>query len=248
MKKAVLITGGSSGIGAATAVEFSNHGYFVYLMGRNKERLGEVAERCRAGVMLMPCDLKDTTSIDKYLNQALAVKTTQIECLVNNAGIYYLKSFEETGLDLWQETFQVNLYSHVYITQKLFKYFKQYQKGSIVNVSSTLGQLPISNTTAYSASKAAMNNWTMSLALEGGPFNIRANAVCPGIVDTAIHSFHNLPVEKKAEVLNKMKNLQPLGRIGTPEDIAKSVYFFGCEDSAWTTGTILSVDGGINIM
>lgn len=152
MKKAVIITGASSGIGAATAVEFANHGYFVCLMGRNKDRLAQVAEQCRSGAMLMPCDLKDYKAIDKYLDQALGLGSHQIVCLVNNAGIYYNKSFEETGLDLWQETFQVNLFSHVYITQKVFSYFKSHQGGSIVNVSSTLGQLPIPNTTAYSAS------------------------------------------------------------------------------------------------
>ncbi len=248
MRKAVLITGASSGIGAAAALEFSKHGYFVYLMGRNKERLGSVADGCGSGAMLLPCDLKDKNGIDKYLDQALSVKTHQLECLVNNAGIYYNLSFEETGLDLWQETFQVNLFSHVYITQKVFSYFKKNKKGSIVNVSSTLGQLPIPNTTAYSASKAAMNNWTMSLALEGGAHNIRVNAVCPGIVDTPIHPFHKKSREEKDKLVEQMSGLQPLGRIGTPEDIAKSVYFLGCDDSAWTTGSILSVDGGINIM
>ncbi len=247
MKKAAVITGASSGIGAATAQEFSKNGYFVYLMGRDKTRLEEVALRCPAGASLMSCDMTDTKALQKRLDEMLSNKAHRIEILVNNAGIFAQHSTEDGSDDVWMKQIEMNLMVPVRMVRAFFPYFKRLGGGSIINVSSTLGMRPSASTSAYSATKAALNNWTQSLALEGGPFGIRANAVCPGLVDTPIHGFHSLPAAEKAAAIDKMKNLQPLGRIGTPDDIAKTVYFYGSELSSWTTGAIAAVDGGINL-
>lgn len=247
MKKAALITGASSGIGAATAIEFAKNGYFVYLMGRDKERLQEVALRCRSGATLLSCDITDIAAVEKRLDEMLSSKIHKIEVLVNNAGIYETHT-TETGTDeIWKRQFDVNLFAPIRIVRTLFPYFKEHGGGSIVNISSTLGLRPNGPTAAYSASKAAMVNWTQSLAVEGGPANIRANCLCPGIVDTPIHSFYSLEANQKAAALDKMKSLQPLGRIGTPEDVARAAYFFGSDLSSWTTGAVVPVDGGINL-
>ncbi|HEY8271886.1 MAG TPA: SDR family oxidoreductase [Pseudobdellovibrionaceae bacterium] len=245
MKKAVLITGASSGIGQATALEFSRQGYFIYLMGRNKERLEETALRCCAGACLLSCDLKYPAQVEKRLNEIYENPLYRLEILINNAGVFKTHSMEEGSDEIWTEQFETNLLGPVRLTRLLIPYFKKYQKGSIVNISSTLGLRPSSNTGAYSALKAALINWTQSLAQEAGAYGVRVNCICPGIVDTPIHSFNNLPESQKQKVLEEMAKLQPLGRIGTPEDLAKSVYFIGSELSAWTTGAVLSVDGGI---
>lgn len=247
MKKAALITGAGSGIGAATAIEFSKNGYFIYLMGRNKERLQEVAAKCRSGASIVSCDITDVAALNKRLDEMLTAKIHRIEVVVNNAGIFETHSTEDGSDELWRQQMEVNMLAPVRITRAFFTYFKQQGGGSFVNVSSTLGLRPTANTAAYSASKAAMMNWTQSLALEGGPFNIRANCVCPGLVDTPIHSFHHLEEAKKQEALENMKSLQPLGRIGTPEDISKTIYFLGSDLSSWTTGAVIAVDGGINL-
>lgn len=247
MKKAALITGASSGIGAATAIEFAKNGYFVYLMGRDKDRLAEVALQCRSGASLLSCELTDTKALDKRLNDMMNINIHRVEVVVNNAGIYKPGSVEGDTDELWSQHFQTNLLAPVHIVRTLFPYFKKHGGGSIVNVSSTLGVSPVANTGAYSALKAAMINWTQTLALEGGPHKIRANCVCPGIVDTPIHQFHGLPEGEKSKTLNQMAGLQPLGRIGTPQDVANSIYFLGSDLSAWTTGASLSVDGGINL-
>lgn len=247
MKKAALITGASSGIGAATAIEYSRNGYFVYLMARNKERLQEVASKCRSGASIVSCDVTDVTALNKRLDEMLTAKIHRIEVVVNNAGIYKPHSTEEGTDEIWRKQFEVNLMGPVRIVRAFFPYFKQQGGGSIVNISSTLGLKPQGPNSSYSASKAAMVNWTQSLAAEGGAFNIRANCVCPGIVDTPIHDFHHFDEDKKTATLEKMKSLQPLGRIGTPDDIAKAAYFLGSDLSSWTTGAILSVDGGINL-
>lgn len=242
-KKAVLVTGASSGIGAATALEFSKNGYFVYLMGRDKDRLAEVALQCRSGASLLSCDLTDTQALDKRLNELISTNIHRVEVVVNNAGIYHTHTSEAGTDDIWNLQFQVNMLAPVRIARALFPYFKEHGGGSFVNVSSTLGLRPNGSSSAYSAVKAAMINWTQSLALEGAPHQIRANCVCPGIVDTPIHGFH----KQDASVMAPIHGLQPLGRVGTAEDIARSVYFLGSELSSWTTGAILSVDGGINL-
>lgn len=247
MKKAVLITGASSGIGQATALEFARQGYFVYLMGRNKERLEETALQCVAGACLLSCDLKYPAQVEKRLQEVYENPLYRLEVLINNAGVFKTHSMEEGSDEIWTEQFETNLLGPVRLTRLLIPYFKKHQRGSIVNVSSTLGLRPSSNTGAYSALKAAMINWTQSLAQEAGAYGVRVNCICPGIVDTPIHSFNSLPDMQKQKVLEQMATLQPLGRIGTPEDLAKSIHFLGSELSAWTTGAVLAVDGGINL-
>lgn len=247
MKKAALITGASSGIGQATALEFSRQGYFVYLMGRDKARLEETALKCGAGACLLSCDITDPAQVEKRVREIYENPLYRLEVLVNSAGIFKTHSMEEGTDEIWSSHFQANLLGPVRLTRLLIPYFKKHQKGSIVNVASTLGLRPSSNTGAYSALKAGMINWTQSLAQEAGAYGVRVNCICPGIVDTPIHSFHGLQEQQKKHALAEMAKLQPLGRIGTPEDLAKSIYFIASDLSSWTTGAVLSVDGGINL-
>ena len=101
---------------------------------------------------------------------------------------------------------------------------------------------------AYAATKAALINWTQSLARELGPSGVRANCVCPGIIDTPIHPFHALSPDAKKKVKDQMRELQPLGRIGEADEVAEAIVFLALEKSKWTTGAILNVDGGINLV
>jgi len=247
LKKAALITGAGSGIGAATALEFSRQGYFVYLMGRSKEKLENVALGCRHGAALLSCDLQDPALVKKRVQEIIENPVYQLEVLINNAGIYKTHTSETSTDEIWREHFEINMLGPERLTRLLIPYFKKYKKGSIINISSTLGLKPSGPTGAYSALKAALNNWTQNLALELGPFGIRVNSLCPGLVDTPIHPFHSFPEEKKQEALKNFAGLQPLGRVGSPDEIARSVYFLGSDSSSWTTGAILSVDGGINL-
>lgn len=247
MKPAVLISGASSGIGAATARLFSQQGYFVYLLGRNEERLQEVALQCRNGASLLKADVTNKAQLDKYTKHLFERPDTDLQVLVNNAGIFKTETFSEGSLETWRSQFETNLFGSIDLTARVLPLLKKSGKGSIVNVSSTLGLKPTATTGAYSASKAAMVNWTQSLALELGPQGVRVNCVCPGLVDTPIHAFHALETDKKYQALEGMKNLQPMGRIGNVDEIAESIFFLGSLKSSWTTGAILSVDGGIHI-
>lgn len=247
-KKAVLITGASSGIGEATAEEFSQRGWFVFLAGRNMERLERVGSRMRAGASLLKMDLADSGSIEKYSKHIYERSEVQLEALVNNAGIYESHAFEGYEISKWRAMFETNFFGLVDMTQRLMPYFLKQGRGSIVNVSSTLGLRPVASGASYSASKAALVSLTQSMALEYGSKGIRVNCICPGLVDTPIHQFNQFSEDKKNQyVQENLAKMQPLGRIGTPTEIAKSIYFLASEESSWTTGAILSVDGGINI-
>lgn len=243
-----IITGASSGIGAATALKLSSEGYDLLLFGRNLDNLEKTKKSCvgPGQVELLAFDLKDVTQQKEQIETKI-LKLSQPTLLVNNAGIYKPNNFIDSDISVWMEQFQINLFSAVQLTQIIWPYFVKNKKGSIVNISSTLGVKPTANTGAYSASKAAMNNWTLSLAQDGGSHNIRANAICPGIVDTPIHSFHSQPKEQSDIIKKRMAEFQLLNFIGRPEDVAEAVYFLGSDLSKWTTGTIMNVDGGINI-
>lgn len=245
----VLITGASSGIGAATAKVFATNGFDLLLLGRNLERLENTALACRKvdaniRIKILAQDIND---LDFKLVEDKLKTISPLTVLVNNAGIYQQASITESTAKIWEEMFQTNLLATVKLTQFCWDIFLKNKKGSIVNVSSTLGVKPIPKTSAYSALKAAMTNWTLSLAQEGGPLNIRANCVCPGIIDTPIHPFHTLAESEKKSVEEQIANIQLLPNLGKPEDVAESIYFLASDKSKFTTGSILHVDGGINI-
>ncbi len=248
MSGLAIITGASSGIGQATAYKFASCGFDLLLIGRSAEKLKKTFNQCQTlnpkiKIHMLSLDFKkfDVATI----TQALVNFKLQPTVLVNNAGMYSQSDFINTTD--WYEMFEVNLFSAVKITQTLWPIFEKNKKGSIINVSSTLGLTPTAKTSSYSASKAAMINWTISLAQEGGAHNIRANCICPGIVDTPIHSFHNKPNAEKNKITENLVGLQLLNVLGQSEDIAESIYFLASDLSKWTTGATINVDGGIHV-
>ena len=246
MSATVIVTGASSGIGAEIAREFSKHGYFVVLLGRSLEKLLAVQKTLSGKSSFLAFDLKDLNDhADKLLKTFENIPP--VEILINNAGVYSQSSFSKTTPETWIEQFTINLLGPVQLTQLLWPIFTKNKKGSILNISSSLGIKPAPNTSAYSAIKAAMNNWTITLAQEGAAYNIRANVICPGIVDTPIHGFHAMDTAEKTKVTTQLAKLQMLNFIGEPSDIAKASYFLASDESKWTTASVLSVDGGIGL-
>lgn len=245
----VIISGASSGIGAATAKIFAENNYDLLLLGRNQTRLNEMAQVCKTVNSKIKIEIisQDLNSLDEIELLKKLSSLAPLSTLINNAGIYEQASIEDTTSKIWNDMFQTNLMASVKLTHVCWGIFLRSHQGSIVNVASTLGISPIANTSAYSALKAALINWTMSLAIEGGAKNIRANAVAPGIIDTPIHPFHSLDIEKKKNIEAGIANIQLLPRLGKPEDVAESIFFLASSKSKFTTGSILNVDGGINI-
>jgi short-subunit dehydrogenase len=246
-QQTAFISGASSGIGAEIAKKFAKEGYNLILCGRNETRLKKVQSEC-SGVKsaALAFDLSEVKKHTLDIQKKIA-EFSPVTILVNNAGIYIPGNFENTSDEDWLIQFQINLFSAVQLTKILWPEFKKNKKGSVLNISSTLGVKPTPFAGAYSASKAAMINWTLSLAQEGGSQNIRANCICPGIIDTPIHSFHSMNVDEKKKITDQMSSYQLLNYTGLPSDIAESAFFMATDLSKFTTGSILHIDGGINI-
>lgn len=241
--KTALITGASSGIGYATAQKFHQAGYFIYLLARDQQRLTELHLQL-PNSKIISCDLSNPNQIENLPSQ---IDFSTLDVLVNNAGIYFSKASDEFSQSDWSLMFQVNVFSVAQLSALAITHFKRANRGTIVMISSTLAHKPTPMTSAYSASKAAIQNLTKTLALECAPFNIRVNCVAPGIVETPIHNLAKLDLETRKKQSQLMHSLQPLSRMGKPSDIAEAVFFLGTDASSWTTGAILDVDGGINI-
>lgn len=245
--KVVVVTGAGSGIGAATARLFSTRGYSVVLTGRNREKLEAVAASISGPTRVIPADLRQRQEV-QWLSHEIKKEVGPIHTLINNAGVFEGQSFESTNDDLWLKMFEVNFLGPVRLTRELVPEMKLRKQGVIINVSSSAGLRPVPNMIAYSTMKAALNHLTQSLALELAPFNIRVNCVCPGIVDTPIHQLEMKTELENVETRNAWASMHPLGRVGTADDVAQSIFALASVDSNWITGAILPVDGGISLL
>jgi NAD(P)-dependent dehydrogenase (short-subunit alcohol dehydrogenase family) len=248
LQKAALITGASSGIGAALSTRLDQEGFQILLVGRDSARLRKVSENLKNPSFCLPTDLEDKEATDQLAHAVLTLCQNHhlsLKALIHAAGVFERTSFESTALSTWEKDLRVNLLAPVQLTLKLGEKIKQDQS-VIVNISSTLGLRPVADTSAYSASKAALNNWTQSLALEWAKDGVRVVGICPGLVDTPIHPFHGAP--EKDPTRQKAHQAQPLGRMGTPEDIAHTVSFLVSEEASWITGSLWNVDGGISLL
>ncbi len=236
MKKYVVVTGASSGIGKEICLKLKTAGFSPIALGRREDLLKEVSSD------FLTIDISSKDSLKKAKSYFQGFELGSIVGLINNAGIYIPQSFSENEMSTWEKQFETNLFGSIRITTAALEHLKV-SKGSILNISSTLGIRPIENTSAYSASKAAMNNWTLSLALELSKDGINVNSLCPGIVETPIHEFNNT---KDKDLRKQLNSMQPLGRIGNVADIAPlAIHLINKEVSGWTTGGVFNVDGGI---
>jgi NAD(P)-dependent dehydrogenase (short-subunit alcohol dehydrogenase family) len=244
-----IVTGAGSGIGQAIAKKIVAQGHQVFGLGRDIKKLEATAKEFGAKAFAFTAaDLSSSEQSNRAVGEArrwLKSGNLELRGLVNNAGVFDLLSFNETPDAIWERQFQNNLLSAVRLARDFYPELKAAGHSSILNISSNLGLRPIENTTAYSAIKAAMNNWTLGLAKEWAKDGIRVNCVCPGLVDTPIHSFHSESESSKAR--QDAHAIVPLGRMGTVEEIAEASWFLLSEASNWTTGTILNVDGGLGL-
>lgn len=236
-----VVTGASSGIGQAIAWELADQDHKVIACGRDENKMAETLKK-NAGILPFLADLTKPAAAEKLL-KLVEKQETPLLGLVNNAGVYETGPFATTSEEVWENQFQVNLLSAVRITRNLYPFLKAAAPSSVLNISSTLGLRTIAGTAAYSAMKAAMINWTQTLALEWATQGIRANCICPGLVDTPIHGFYGKEETHKAR--QSAHAAQPIGRMGRPVEIAWAAHFLMGEKSNWTTGAVLTVDGGI---
>ena len=238
--KVAIVSGGSRGIGFQTAKIFSENGANVIITSKNVENLQNAAEKLN-NTLAIAADIRNEKEVQNVIEKTME-KFGRIDILVNNAGIFpRIKQLHEISELEWNEVIDVNLTGQFRFTKFAIPYLQK-TSGTIVNVSSDAGLKAYEgfNADAYSASKAALVELTKCWALEYSKFKIRVNCVCPGVVNTDMTKPF-LKTEKDREF---MDNDHPLGRIGTPEEIAKSILFLVSNDSSWITGAILAIDGG----
>lgn len=247
--KTVLITGGTSGIGLATAIRFTGKGYNVVLLGRDAERglraVKTVMERISgANCNYIPCDVRIISDCKNAVEKAAELYGS-IDVLVNSAGVYFERAIEDMGEDDFSLIMDINVKGTYFMTQQAALAMKKRGSGVIVNVSSDAGIHGNMLCSAYCASKGAVNLFTKAMALELAPWNIRVNSVCPGDVMTPLTEKQLEQYPDRETALREMKSVYPLGKIGTPEEIAGVIEFLCSDDAAFVNGAIWSVDGGI---
>jgi NAD(P)-dependent dehydrogenase (short-subunit alcohol dehydrogenase family) len=246
--KVALVTGGTSGIGEATAKLFAREGARVAITGRRVE-LGEaaVAQIKRSGgeAIFIAADVSRAGDCRRSIDEAIAAFGC-IDILFNNAGIVTQGTLEETSEEDWTRTFDVNVKGTYLMTKLVLSSMRKQGGGVIVNNASDWGIVGGPHYTAYSASKGAVVLLTKSVALEVAGDNIRVNAVCPG--DTYVERWRSdercNPLGDFEAELKAMGQELPIGRVGTVDEIAKAVLFLASDESSFMTGATLIVDGG----
>lgn len=234
--KTILVTGASSGIGQATAIECSKMGARVVITGRNAERLQETLEQLEgSGHIQIIADLNSEGDIEK-----LAAECPNLDGLVNNAGRGKSKPVNFVKLEDLEDVYKTNLFGVALLTKMLLKKKKLVKGSSIVFTSSISSKMTAAGLAIYASSKAAVSAYMRTCAIELGVKGIRANAVLPGMVETKLINSGTYTDEDKANDLN----LYPLGRYGVPSDIAFAIIYLLSDASAWMTGTELVIDGG----
>ena len=240
-EKTAVVTGGSRGLGRAICLELARGGANVVLCyAGNEAAANETVAACEslgAKAVAVRCDVSKEDEVKALMDAAL--KTFgRIDILVNNAGIAGQALFQEITDELWHRYFSVNVDGAFHTIQAVLPHMLHEHAGCIVNVSSIWGQRGASCEVTYSCTKAALIGLTRSLAAELAPTQIRVNCVAPGVIRTDM--LDALP----AEVLPQLAQETPLGRLGTPEDIAHAVAFLASEQANFITGQVLTCDGG----
>ena len=239
--RVALVTGASQGIGRACALKLAADGASVALAARNYEKLSELVRQIgEAGgkAAAFPLDVGDEEQIKTGFKAALT-QFGKIDILVNNAGITRDQLVMRMKRADWDAVLNTNLTSAYLCTQQVIGPMLKQRWGRIINVTSIFGQTGQAGQANYSSSKAGLIGLTMAIAREVGSRSITCNAVAPGFIETAMTAV--LKDELKQDALKMI----PLGRAGTPEDVANAVAFLASEEAAYITGHVLNVNGGM---
>ncbi len=243
--RVALVTGASSGIGRATALGFAAAGARVALVGRVREALAEVAREIAAQgheALVVPADVMVEADAERAVAETVE-RCGGLDVLVNAAGIISNGTVETTALAAWDEMMNVNLRAVFHLMHLAVPHLKR-RPGNIVNVSSVTGLRAFPGVLAYCVSKAGVDQLTRCAALELAMQGIRVNAVNPGVVRTEIHKRGGMPADNYSAFLEHSRTTHPLGRVGTPAEVADLILFLASDRAAWITGATYSIDGG----
>ncbi len=245
--KVAIVTGAARGIGEAVAIKFAEHGAhiaFTYVSDSSAERAKTLETKLQGmGVKAKAyqSNAGDFAACEAFVADVLKEFGT-VDICVNNAGISKDNLLLRMTPDQFEEVIKVNLNSVFYMTKQIIKPMMKARSGSIINMSSVIGEMGNAGQSSYAASKAGVIGFTKSVAKELGSRNIRCNAIAPGFVETDMTSYL-----KEGEAAEKYKAGIPLARFASGEDIANVALFLACDLSSYVTGQTLSVCGGLNI-
>jgi NAD(P)-dependent dehydrogenase (short-subunit alcohol dehydrogenase family) len=237
--KVAIVTGGGSGIGKAIAMAFVREGAQVVIAGRDREKLERAAAEIGGDCLAVSADVSSAKGTEKLVSAAIE-KFTRINILVNNAAVLLPGTAESLSEEDFDQTFDINVRGLWLVTRAVLPHMRDAAGGSIINIGSVLSLVGARNRVAYSASKGAVAAMTKAMALDHAAENIRVNCICPGIVETEmVAKFSTDENARKQRVA-----LHPMGCFGQPKDIANAAVFLASDESGWTTGSVLTIDGG----
>jgi len=237
MKKTAIVTGGSSGIGLSIVEKFISEGYQVFNLDIQPCSFGEYKR----------CDISKSEQVIETITEIAEIHT--IDVLVSNAGIHFSANIENTSMDDFDKVFNLNVKGAFSAIKAVLPNMKANENGSIILMASDQALIAKHNSFAYNLSKAALASMAKTTALDYAQFNIRANAVCPGTIETplynqAINNYCEKSGENKEKIHQEEARLQPLGRLGQPEEVAELVCFLASDNARFITGSLQVIDGG----
>jgi len=232
--KRALVTGAGSGIGEAVARALNREGASVCLVDLRADGVRQLAAELGAGASWAQLDVREEQEMDEAM--------VGLDVLVNVAGVGSTSTAPDTPLAVWEDVFAVNVRGTFLCCKHAIPDMIRRGGGSIVNIASIAGLVGLRNRAAYCASKGAVIALTRALAIDHVADHIRVNAVCPGTVDSP---WVRRLVDNTGESLDALRARQPMGRLGTPDEIAEAVLYLASEASAFTTGSALVIDGGL---
>ena len=245
--RVVIVTGGANGIGAAVARRFGGRGAHVVIIDLDKKHGERIASSvCDSGgsAYFICADVSDDVAMRRAVEHAVS-KYNRLDVVHANAGIEFDKNIVDTTAEEWRRVIDINLTGAFLVCRYAMMEMMKQHSGAIVITSSVIAQVTGAGLAAYGASKGGINALVRSLAIEGAPFNVRANAILPGAIDTPmLRREAAIIVADFARQTELFAAMQPLNRIGTPDEVAEAALFLASDAASFITGTTLAVDGG----
>lgn len=242
--KNAVITGCLRGIGKTTMEVFARNGANIWACCQAPDpefegHINNIQKECDVSIIPVYFDLSDSDQIKNGMRTILSSKK-KIDILVNNAGVTYNALFHMTTMENMRHVFEIDFFSQLLVTQYITKVMAKQKSGSVITISSISGIDGNPGQVVYSAAKAALIGVTKTLSAELAEFNIRVNAIAPGIINT------NMTAEMTKDKYDKLVNQNSLNRAGTPKEVANTLLFLASDMSSYITGQVIRVDGGIN--
>ena len=238
-----VVTGGASGIGAATVRRFVREGADVCILDRDLISAERLASECGGETFALELDVRQETAVRCAAERVLS-RWGVIDVLVNNAGSELNKTYDETTIDEWDRVLDTDLKGPWLLCKYFVPSMVENGAGSVINVSALNGLVGFPLSTAYGSAKGGLVVFTKDMAIELATSGVRINCVCPGVIQTPMMERWTDLMPDKDEAKTMLRGVMPIGRMGTAEEVAGAILFFASEDSSLCQGAVLSVDGG----